>query len=45
MDAYDRFTNLEKNLADSIAIYDRGRELFLPPTYFFIELFGRVAAD
>jgi len=28
MDAYDRCTNLEKNLADSVAIYGRGRELF-----------------
>jgi hypothetical protein len=33
MDAYDRGTNLKKNLADIIAIYGRGRELFRPPTY------------
>jgi len=32
MDAYDRCTNLgEKNLADSVAIYGRGRDLFRPP--------------
>jgi len=35
MDAYDRCTNLEKNLADSVAIYGQGRELFRPPTYFY----------
>jgi len=23
----------KKNLADSVAIYDRGREIFKPPTY------------
>jgi hypothetical protein len=29
IDAYDRYTNLgKKNLADSIAIFGRGRELF-----------------
>jgi len=34
MDAYDTCTNLEKkNLADSVASYGRGRELFRPPTY------------
>jgi len=35
MDAYDRFANLEKkkNLANIIAIYGRGRDLFRPPTY------------
>jgi hypothetical protein len=34
MDAYDRCTNLEKKyLADIVAIYGRGRELFRPPTY------------
>jgi hypothetical protein len=34
MDAYERCTNLgKKNLADSVAIYGRGRELFRPPTY------------
>jgi len=32
MDAYDRCTP-QKNLADSVAIYGRGRELFRPPTY------------
>jgi len=33
MDAYDRCTNLGKtNLADIVAIYGRGRELFRPPT-------------
>jgi len=33
MDAYERCTNLgKKNLADSVAIYGRGRELFRPPT-------------
>jgi len=36
MDAYDRCSNLEgKNLADSVAIYGRGRELFRTPTYKF----------
>jgi hypothetical protein len=34
MDAYDRCTNLgRKNLADSVANYGRGRELFRPPCY------------
>jgi len=34
MDAYDRCTNEGgKNLADSVAIYGRGRELFRPATY------------
>jgi hypothetical protein len=34
MDAYDRCTTLVgKNLADSIAIYGRGREILRPPTY------------
>jgi hypothetical protein len=33
MDAYDRCTNLGKNLADSVAIYGRDREIFRPPTY------------
>jgi len=34
MDAYDRCTNLgQKNLADWVAITDRGREFFRPPTY------------
>ena len=33
MDAYDRCTNLEKNLAKSVAIYGQGRELFRSPTY------------
>jgi len=34
MNAYDRSTNLEKkNLADSVAIHVRGRELFRPPTH------------
>jgi len=33
MDVYERCTNLgKKNLADSVAIYGRGRELFRPPT-------------
>jgi len=33
MDAYDRCTNLgKKNLANSVAIYGRGTELFRPPT-------------
>jgi len=33
MDAYDRCTNLgKKNLADIVATYGRGRELFGPPT-------------
>jgi hypothetical protein len=33
MDAYDKSTNLDKkNLADIVAIYDQGRELFRPPT-------------
>jgi len=30
MDAYDRPTNLEKNLVDSVAIYGRGRTFFKP---------------
>jgi len=31
--AYVRYTNLgkKKNLADSVAIYGRGREIFRPP--------------
>jgi len=34
MDAYDRCTNLvKKNLADIVAIYVQGQELFRPPTY------------
>jgi len=33
MDANDRCTNLEKNLADNVAIYCRGRERFRPPAY------------
>jgi len=34
MDAYDICTNLgKKNLADTVAIYGRGWELFIPPTY------------
>jgi len=34
MDVYDRYTNLgKKNLADSVAIYGRGRELLRPSTY------------
>jgi hypothetical protein len=37
MDAYDRCTNLGgKNIADIVAIYGRGRELFRPPTYLTI---------
>jgi hypothetical protein len=33
MDAYDRCSNLgEKNLADSVVIYGRGRERFRAPT-------------
>jgi len=37
MDAYDRCTNLgKKNLADSIAIYGRGRELFRRPKYIIL---------
>jgi hypothetical protein len=40
MDTYDRCTNLrKKNLADSVAIYGQGRELFRPPTYITI-IFG-----
>jgi len=27
MDAYDRCTNLEKSLSDSVAFYGRGREI------------------
>jgi hypothetical protein len=39
MDAYDRCTNLEKkNLADSVTIYDRGREISRPPTYYTLIL-------
>jgi hypothetical protein len=33
MDAYDRCTNLGKNLADIVVIYGRGRELFRPTAY------------
>ena len=34
MDTYDSCTNLgKKNLADSVAIYGRGQELFRPSTY------------
>jgi hypothetical protein len=34
MDSYDRCTNLQKKyLADIVAIYGRGRELFRKPTY------------
>jgi hypothetical protein len=33
MDAYDRCTNVKKNLSDIVAMYGRGRELFRPPTY------------
>jgi hypothetical protein len=37
MDAYDRCINLgEKNLADSVPIYGRGRELLRAPTYLTI---------
>jgi hypothetical protein len=32
MDAYDRCTNLEKKIADIVAIYGGDRELFRPPT-------------
>jgi len=32
MDAYDRRTKLEKNLADIVTIYVRGRKLFRPTT-------------
>jgi len=32
MDAYDKRTNLEKNLANSFDIYVRGWELSRPPT-------------
>jgi hypothetical protein len=32
MDAYDRYINLEKkNLANSVSIYGRGREIFKLP--------------
>jgi len=33
IDSYDRCTNLEKNLANIVAIYGRGQELFRPPMY------------
>jgi len=33
MDAYNRCTNVGKNLADSAAIYGRGRKIFRPQTY------------
>jgi hypothetical protein len=36
MDAYDKCTNLRKNLANNIAIYGWGQELFRPPTYMFM---------
>jgi len=37
MDAYDRCTNLgKKYLANSVAIYGRGREIFRPSTYLFL---------
>jgi len=32
MDAYNRCTNLGKNLADIVTIYVRCRELFRPPS-------------
>jgi hypothetical protein len=36
MDTYERRTNLgKKNLADSVAIYGRDREIFRPPTYYW----------
>jgi len=39
MDAYDRCTNLRgKYLADTVAIYVRGREIFRPPSYFHTSL-------
>jgi len=35
-------TNLgKKNLADSVVIYGRGRELFKPPTYAFFQSHDR----
>jgi len=41
MDAYDRCTNLgKKNLANSVAICGRGREVFRPPTYRHKRNFG-----
>jgi hypothetical protein len=36
MDAYDRCNKKKKNLADSVAIYGRGREIFRPPMYVFV---------
>jgi hypothetical protein len=32
MDAYDMYQLREKNLADIVAVYGQGRELFKPPT-------------
>jgi hypothetical protein len=44
MDAYDRCNNLKKkNLADSVAIYGQGTEIFRPPTYTQTE--AHLAAD
>jgi hypothetical protein len=41
MDAYYRCTNLgEKNLADIVALYGRGRELFRPPTYLYFSTYS-----
>jgi len=44
MDAYDRCTNLKKNLANGVAIYARGREIFRPPTYLEIQTFLKNSA-
>jgi len=45
MDAYDRCTNLgKKNLANSVAINGRGRELFRPPMYMCTNIQQEAAA-
>jgi len=33
MNAYDRYSNLGKNLVNSVAIRGQGIRIFIPPTY------------
>jgi hypothetical protein len=35
MAAYNRCSNLGKNLVDNVALYGRGREIFRPSTYVY----------
>jgi hypothetical protein len=44
MDAYDKCTNKKKKLADSVAIYDRGRELSRAPTSYTVYIIYIVLA-